>query len=77
MSNFNLYFVNTVLILNIMIILIIKDLSRKELLIKFDIEIYKKINIIILFKKQDQLDLLTKTLLNKNQCFMLRNRIEI
>ena len=48
--------------------------SRKELLILADMEISKKFNIISLLKKNDQFDLLTKTLLNKNQTFMLQNR---
>ena len=48
--------------------------SRKELLILADMEISKKFNIISILKKNDQFDLLTKTLLNKNQSFMLKNR---
>jgi len=48
--------------------------SRKELLILADMEISKKFNIISMLKKNDQFDLLTKTLLNKNQSFMLKNR---
>jgi len=43
-------------------------------LILADMEISKKFNIISILKKNDQFDLLTKTLLNKNQSFMLKNR---
>ncbi len=47
---------------------------RYELLMQAETEINKKMDIISLLKRNDQLDLLYKFVLNKNQCFMLKNR---
>jgi len=47
---------------------------RHYLLLQAEKEISKKMDIVHLIKKQDQFDLLTKISLNKNQCFMLKNR---
>ena len=53
----------------------VKELNKAkiELLIQADYEIDKKTNFINMIKIQDELNLLSKVILNENQCFMLKN----